>query len=272
MDKKETGRVEAFSDGVFTVAITLLILEIKVPEIPPGAAGRELIQALLARWPSFLAFVISFVTILIMWINHHGLFNLIQTVDRRALFANGLVLLLVTSVPFPTAVLARYINEEAANVAAAFYCGTYLLICLAFNVLWLTAAAHNRLIRAHVEQAHLNRVWKAYLLALPIYLVATVLALFSAFGGLAVCSLLWLLWARLDYGPQRRPGTSRHAVRRRKGQKGGVGPGYCRRPGSGEGRGMASGRRRNELRSSGLPVPRLGVQLPGVKPAPCLPP
>jgi uncharacterized membrane protein len=207
MAQKETARVEAFSDGVFTVAITLLILEIKVPEIPHGAASSVLIHALLARWPSFLAFIISFVTVLIMWINHHGLFNLVQTVDRKALFANGLMLLLVTFVPFPTAVLASYVNEDAANAAAAFYCGTCFLICLAYNVFWFTVAARKRLIQAHVEQAHLNRIWKAYLLALPIYLISTVVALFSAFGGLAICSLLWLLWARLNYGAEEATGN-----------------------------------------------------------------
>ncbi len=202
MDKKQTGRIEAFSDGVFTVAITLLILEIKVPDVPQGSGGRELIQALIAKWPSFLAFVISFVTILIMWINHHGLFNLIETVDRRALFANGLVLLLVTFVPFPTAVLSRYFNEDAANAATAFYCGTFLGINISYSILWFTVARHKRLLRAAIEQAHIDRIWKAYLFALPVYLIATIVALFSAFGGLAICSSLWLLWAWLNYGPE----------------------------------------------------------------------
>ena len=107
--EKETSRVEAFSDGVFAIAITLLILEIKVP---------HLLHALLAEWPSLLAFVLSFSAVLVMWINHHGLFNLMQTIDRRSLVANGLLLLLVTFVPFPTAVLAAYIDQEAAHAAA----------------------------------------------------------------------------------------------------------------------------------------------------------
>src|SRR5690349_5557000 len=77
-DAKETARVEAFSDGVFAIAITLLILEIKVPHLPSGAGSRELLHALLAEWPSLLAFVLSFTAVLVMWINHHGLFNLIQ--------------------------------------------------------------------------------------------------------------------------------------------------------------------------------------------------
>jgi uncharacterized membrane protein len=207
MNRKETARVEAFSDGVFAVAITLLILEIKVPHLPDGSANRELLKALLAEWPSLLAFVLSFAAVLVMWINHHGLFKLLQTIDRRALFANGLLLLLVTFVPLPTAVLAAYIDQEAANAAVAVYCGTYVLICLAYNLLWYSAAADRQLVKAQVSQAHINRIRRAYLIALPVYLAATVVALFSAFAGLAITSSLWVLWALLNYGPQEEAGN-----------------------------------------------------------------
>jgi uncharacterized membrane protein len=212
-DAKETARVEAFSDGVFAIAITLLILEIKVPHLPSGAGSRELLHALLAEWPSLLAFVLSFTAVLVMWINHHGLFNLIQTIDRRSLFANGLLLLLITFVPFPTAVLAAYIDQEAAN-AAAVYCGTYVLICLAYNLLWHSTAIDRRLVEAQVSQTHINSIRRAYLIALPIYLVATVVALFSAFAGLAISSSLWVLWALLNYGPKEEAGNVQAQARR----------------------------------------------------------
>jgi uncharacterized membrane protein len=211
---KETARVEAFSDGVFAIAITLLILEIKVPHLPSGAGSRELLYALLAEWPSFLAFVHSFTAILIMWINHHGLFNLIQTIDRRALFANGLLLLLITFVPFPTAVLAAYIDQQAANAAAAVYCGTYVLICLTYNFLWHSVATARRLVEARVSQTQIKRVRRAYLIALAIYLVATIVALFSAFAGLAISSSLWVLWALLNYGPKEEAGNIQAQARR----------------------------------------------------------
>ena len=213
-DAKETARVEAFSDGVFAIAITLLILEIKVPHLPSGAGSRELLHALLAEWPSLLAFVLSFTAVLVMWINHHGLFNLIQTIDRRSLFANGLLLLLITFVPFPTAVLAAYIDQEAANAAAAVYCGTYVLICLAYNLLWHSTAIDRRLVEAQVSQTHINSIRRAYLIALPIYLVATVVALFSAFAGLAISSSLWVLWALLNYGPKEEAGNVQAQARR----------------------------------------------------------
>lgn len=100
-----TARVEAFSDGVFAIAITLLILEIPVPHPGAGGGHGKLWGSLAAIWPSYLAFVFSFFVILIMWVNHHELMRLVRVVDYPFLFANGFLLLSVTFVPFPTAVL-----------------------------------------------------------------------------------------------------------------------------------------------------------------------
>src|ERR1700730_8891216 len=97
-------RVEAFSDGVFAIAITLLILEIRVPHVDHGLRA-----GLIALWPSYLAFVMSFIVILIMWVSHHGLLRMAQSVNYPILFANGVLLLTVTFVPFPTAVLAAHL-------------------------------------------------------------------------------------------------------------------------------------------------------------------
>ena len=99
MAEKETGRVEAFSDGVFAIAITLLILEIKVPKLSHDSPPAALARALLDLWPSFLAFLLSFFAILIMWINHHGLFNMVRRVSPGFLYANGFLLLFVSFVP-----------------------------------------------------------------------------------------------------------------------------------------------------------------------------
>src|SRR6267154_1601546 len=106
--EKETGRLEAFSDGVFAIAITLLALELKVPHLESG--GRVTSAAIAAglanQWPSYFAFVTSFFTVLIMWVHHHAIFRLVQRADVTLLFANGFLLMLVTVVPFPTAVVA----------------------------------------------------------------------------------------------------------------------------------------------------------------------
>src|SRR2546426_11283220 len=115
---RETARVEAFSDGIFGIAMTLLILEFRTPDVPPGAADarRQLIAALLGLWPSAVAFLLSFGTVLIMWINHYGLFKHAHGADNRLFFANGFLLLMVTFLPFPTAVLARDIHPGAGEV------------------------------------------------------------------------------------------------------------------------------------------------------------
>ena len=148
VEEKETGRIEAFSDGVFAIAVTLLVLELKVPSLPGGGAGNALAAALLRQWPSYLAFVTSFFTILIMWANHHAIFNLVRRSDAEFLFANGFLLLLVTVVPFPTALLAQYLEKPGAPVAAAVYAGTFVLAGLAYNVLWRSAIRGRRLLRA----------------------------------------------------------------------------------------------------------------------------
>src|SRR5262249_22321345 len=134
-DEKETGRVEAFSDGVIAIAITLLILEIKVPKVAE-LTSAGLWPKLLGLWPSFLAFVMSFGTILVMWVNHHRIFRLVRTTDYPFLYWNGFLLLTITFVPFPTAVLAEHLACSEATTAAAFYAATMVVIAVAFNGLW----------------------------------------------------------------------------------------------------------------------------------------
>jgi TMEM175 potassium channel family protein len=196
--EKETARVEAFSDGVFAIAITLLVLEFKVPHLPHEASSRELFRALLDLWPSMIAFLGSFVAILIMWINHHGLFRLIHNIDSRFLFANGFILLMVTFVPFPTAVLAEYLGRPGERAAAALYIGTYVVVSIAFNVFWATATKR-RLIKHTVPATVIARIRGAYRFGLLVYTASTLLALWNAPLGLAACLSLWIYWSVLEY-------------------------------------------------------------------------
>jgi len=203
---KETARVEAFTDGVFAIAMTLLILEFKVPRASSEVSNGKwwLVRALAALWPSFIAYVLSFGTILIMWVNHHGLFKHAHRVDNRLLFANGFLLLVVTFVPFPTAVLAEYLDKPSASAAAIFYCATLALINAGYNLL-LRAVDQNRApdaVASPPHQAAMRRVRRAYHAGLVIYLVAAIASYFSAFAGLAICLSLWVLWAMLDYSPR----------------------------------------------------------------------
>ena len=186
-------RVEAFSDGVFAIAITLLILEIRVPR-----ADHGLWAGLLALWPSYLAFVLSFIVILIMWVSHHGLLRMVHSVNYPILFANGLLLLTVTFVPFPTAVLAAHLATPEAKTAVAFYCATFFVNGLVWNVLFRTLVGSG-LLRPEIDAATVAGVRKAYYGGLTVYLVATVVALFQPWVGLLLNVSLWILWIRLGY-------------------------------------------------------------------------
>ena len=115
-EQKETGRVEAFSDGVFAIAITLLVLDLKLPHID---GATNLSGELLRQWPTFVAFLNSFVTILIIWMNHHNLFNNIQRTDNTFMLLNGGLLLCVTFLPFPTSLVADYFGHAGDMTAAA---------------------------------------------------------------------------------------------------------------------------------------------------------
>jgi uncharacterized membrane protein len=201
--EKSKGRIEAFSDGVFAIALTLLILEIRPPQLDAGADGGQFFSAIVGLWPSFLAFVLSFFVVLVMWVNHHELFALARGVDHPFLFANGFLLLMVTFVPFPTAVLARFLGTGAAEGAAAFYCGTFFVIGIAYNLLFLSIAHNRRLVRPDVGDDELARVRRAYYLGVLVYGASVGLALWHAAAGLGLCISLWLLWVRLNYGGAR---------------------------------------------------------------------
>src|SRR6185369_1672022 len=127
-----TTRIEAFSDGVFSIASTLLILEIRIPHA--GVDGG-LWASLVALWPSYFAFALSFFVILVTWITHHDLMRLVRETTHFVLLANGCALLYVTFIPFPTAVLAANLGGPDTSTAVALYCGTFVFGSAAFNLL-----------------------------------------------------------------------------------------------------------------------------------------
>jgi uncharacterized membrane protein len=197
--EKETSRVEAFSDGVFAIALTLLILSIKIPDLKDVASNKVLFHSLLNLWPSFFAFLLSFTTILIMWINHHGFFKYLRKINSAFLYANGFLLLMVTFINFPTVILSEYFETPAVNTASAFYCGTMVIINIAFNLLWFTSAYKRRLIKHEITDALIFKIRNAYLLSFVIYMAAFIVSFFFPIVGLLVCISLWILWLILDY-------------------------------------------------------------------------
>ncbi len=203
----ETARIEAFSDGVFAIAITLLVLDMKVPRALDD--GRTLASALGAMWPTYLAFVTSFSTILIMWINHHRMFTLIGRADDRLMFYNGLLLLGVTIVPFPTALVAEYLRHDGQKTAAALYNGTFIFIAICFNLLWRTAAVGDRLLYAHASRQAVQRIFDAYRYGPLWYVIAFILAFVSVTASLVVNLALAIFFARPNAaGPRLKPDRS----------------------------------------------------------------
>lgn len=195
----ETGRLQSFSDGVFAVAITLLVLNLVVPDLRVNLTATALAEALGHEWPSYLAFVTSFGTILIMWVNHHTIVRMVRRADTLFVFANGFHLMHVTVVPFITALVARYLTTPAASTACAIYAGGFAVGNLAYNLLWRSVAHQRRLLHPSVPQARVDQLTKSFLAGFPIYLAATALAFWNAYVSIALCFCLWVVWAITGY-------------------------------------------------------------------------
>ena len=182
----ETARVEAFSDGVFAIAITLLILEIRVP-----TSDNDLGSALLRLWPSYLAFLSSFLTIGIMWLNHHRLFTLIHKCDDTLIVLNLLLLLGVTWTPFPTALLAQHLRGPDYELAGALYAGSFVAIAVVFNLMWRYAVK----MRLVVDHLDVDSITRQYMLGPLMYGVLVVIAYWSGTAVLVVATMYALYFA-----------------------------------------------------------------------------
>jgi uncharacterized membrane protein len=204
-EEKETGRIEAFSDGVFAIAITLLILEIRPPE--DVESGEQLWIALGRLWPSYVAFFTSFATIGVMWMNHHRLFTYVRRADNALLFFNTLLLLGITVVPFPTALVAQYVakdHEGTANVAAIVYGVMGLMLAIFFNLLWRHIAYWGRLLSKDTPPSFVEGVTRSYRLGPLFYVIAIVIALYSGLASFLYSMLLAVYFAVPDFRRVRR--------------------------------------------------------------------
>jgi uncharacterized membrane protein len=210
---RDTARTEAFSDGVFAIAMTLLVLDIKVPhDIAPHGS---LLQALAHQWPVYLAFLTSFATILIMWINHHRLFTHISRCDDQLLFFNGLLLLGVVLVPFPTSLVAEYLGQTGQTTAAMVYNGTFIAIAICFNLLWRSASKHGRLLHADHDRDAVAQITESYRRGPLAYVLALVLAFVSVTASLLLnlaLAVYFALPSRTAAGIGRRRHAERNAL------------------------------------------------------------
>jgi uncharacterized membrane protein len=178
----ETARVEAFSDGVFAIAITLLALEIRVPSPDVTGHGSTLLPALLRLWPSYLGYLISFVTIGVMWVNHHSMFVLIRQTDRYFLLLSVFFLMCIAFLPFPTGLLAEYLRQ----VAVATYSASFVLIALAYNALWWYAVREGRLLHPNADRKAVRTISRRYLIGPIAYGVSFAFAFINVWASLAV--------------------------------------------------------------------------------------
>lgn len=195
---KETARVEVFSDGVFAIAVTLLSLELRVPH----GAGRGLAAAIAHEWPGFLAFVTSFATVAIMWINHHRLFMQIRRVDHGLLLWNSFLLMAIALVPFSNALVAEYLGRPGQETAAMIYAATFVIVTALFNLVW-RHSTHHALVEPEMHGRAIRRINRQYGFGPPLYVVSFVIALFSAIASVALdvgiaafFALPALFWAR----------------------------------------------------------------------------
>jgi TMEM175 potassium channel family protein len=186
-----TGRVEAFADGVFAIAATLLILNVDAQiadDVP------DLGEKLLHIWPSYLAYAVSFVTIGIMWINHHTVMSQLGKVDRRFLVATVGLLMCIAFVPFPTRLVAENIRGDNAEPAALAYGFTMVATAIMFNITWFYASRGKRLLRTDADPAVVSGLNRAYLPGPWIYLAATLIAFASPVASVIVFLALALFY------------------------------------------------------------------------------
>ena len=199
----DTARIETFSDGVFAIAMTLLVVEIGVPHLGEDPAGTTLFDALVQQWPSYLGYVISFMQIGIVWANHHNRFSFIERSDHILLFLNTLFLMCVAFIPFPTALLAEYIQTDERTTAGAVYSGTLAITAIFFTLLWLYAAGDYRLVSRDLDPALLRAMTRRYVAGMGLYVFAFALAFVSVVLSLALVVGLALLFVLPE--PARRP-------------------------------------------------------------------
>ena len=170
----ETARLETFADGVFAIAATLLIIDVSV-----NAPGNELGAAVLHAWPQYAAYAVSFITIGIMWINHHAIMSQVDRSDRRFLLANIGLLMCIAFFPFTTRLVAEHVRGSGAEAAALAYGFTAVATAIMFNLTWFYAALGNRLLRRDADPAVVQGITRSYIPGPWIYLGATLIAFAS---------------------------------------------------------------------------------------------
>ncbi|MFI5206342.1 MAG: TMEM175 family protein [Candidatus Paceibacterales bacterium] len=194
----ENGRLEMFSDGVFAIAITLLVLEIKVPPLDTIHSVSDLWQGLRKLGPSYFAFALSFLFIFIAWGNHHVTFRLVDKSSSFFIYANGFLLLTLVFLPFPTALLATYIRTEYAQPAAVFYCFSYILQNIGWNLLYESILNRTALLKPSISISKVKGLRKNARFGFIVFLSTTFLAWWFPLTAITINTSLFLLWIKMS--------------------------------------------------------------------------
>jgi uncharacterized membrane protein len=179
-----TNRLETFADGVFAIAATLLILNV---DAQVGEGSGEIGKRLLEIWPSYIGYAVSFVTIGIIWSNHHTVMGQLGKVDRTFLMLNILLLMCVGFLPFPTRLVAEHLRDRHDLQPAAFaYGATMTATAICYITLWLYASRRGRLLRDGYNPRTVSGITRTYLPGAPLYASATLLAFASPLASVAI--------------------------------------------------------------------------------------
>ncbi|HLK27230.1 MAG TPA: TMEM175 family protein [Puia sp.] len=191
--QKDTSRIEAFSDGIFCVAITLLAIEIGV-EAKADETNNGLAQSLIHLWPKYIAYIISFVNVLLAWIGHHGMFKNLRNTDNFVMMSNGFLLMLVALVPFPTKTLGLFLLTGAFKTAVVFYSGYFVLISIAFRLLWHAASRKRELLVHHITETEIKKITKNENIGLVCNSIIIVVAFVNPWLALILSFVMWIYW------------------------------------------------------------------------------
>ena len=200
-------RVETLSDGVFAIAITLLVLTIAQPD-----RYSDLAQQLADRWPAFAAYVVSFAVIGIMWFNHHSIFAHFARVDRGFIYLNLLLLMTIVFIPYPTGIFGQALRQgQGAQTAAVFYSVVMTLNAFAWSALWVYASRGRRLLSPDFPEAQRGVATVLFTIGSALYTITIGVAFISAYACLAFHALLAVYYA-LDPLSRRAARTQRNAT------------------------------------------------------------
>lgn len=191
--QKETLRIETFSDGVFCIAVTLLSIEIGV-ELHGDVTNKELTHALFAKWPIYLAYVISFINVLLAWIGHHSLFKMLHKSDNSIMITNGLLLMLVAMVPFPTKTLGEFLLTGGFRTAVIFYTAYFVLISIAFRLLWFAASRRPGILMNDVTAVHIKQTTRNENIGLICNIIIFAVAFINPSLALTLSFAMWVYW------------------------------------------------------------------------------